>query len=129
MKCLSFNCRGLASAPKKLSLQGLFEVEQPDIILLQETLGPAENVTLSLQVLAPRWKSMAIDAIGRSGGLAIGYNPRTIRIDASWGGFGFMGIDSFSSELGKSLRILNIYGPCHQRETFWRHLLNLSLLA
>eukprot|EP00253_Pinus_taeda_P033720 PITA_33720 len=129
MKCLSFNCRGLASAPKKLALQRLFEAEQPNIILLQETLGSAENVTLSLQALAPRWKFIAVDAIGRSGGLAISYNPRTIRIDASWGGLGFMGIDSFSSKLGKSLIILNIYGPYHQRETFWRHLLNLSLLA
>eukprot|EP00253_Pinus_taeda_P009046 PITA_09046 len=129
MKCLSFNCRGLASPPKKLALQRLFEVEQPDIILLQETLGHAENVTLSLQALAPKWKFMAFDAIGRSGGLAIGTNPRTLRIEAAWGGLGFLGIDIFSSELGKSLRILNVYGPCHQREFFWRRLLNFSLLA
>jgi len=93
----------MASAPKKLALQILFEVEQSDIILLQETLGLAENITHSLQALAPRWKFLALDAVGRSGGLAIGYNPRTIKVDASWGGIGFMGIDIFSVKLGKTL--------------------------
>lgn len=48
MKCISFNCRGLASSPKKLALKQLFEVEQPDIILLQETLGSAESTTRAL---------------------------------------------------------------------------------
>ena len=129
MKCLSFNCRGMASASKKLALQRLFEVEPTDIILLQETLGLAEYITCSLQSLVPRWNFVALDALGRSRGLAIGYNPKSIRVDASWGGSGFMGIDFFSAELSKTLRIVNVYGPCQQREHFWHHLLNLSLLA
>eukprot|EP00253_Pinus_taeda_P014091 PITA_14091 len=129
MKCLSFNCRGLASASKKLALQRLVEVDTIDIILLQEILGPAEHITRSLQSLVPSWNFVAIDAVGRSGGLAIGYNPRSIRVDASWGGLGFMGINIFSAELSKNLRIVNVYGPCHQSEQFWHHFLNLSILA
>lgn len=70
-----------------------------------------------------------MDVVGRSGGLAIGYNPRSIRVDASWGGSGFMGIDIFSTELGKNLRIVNVYGPYHQSEHFWQHFLTLSILA
>eukprot|EP00253_Pinus_taeda_P030096 PITA_30096 len=50
-------------------------------------------------------------------------------MDSSWGGQGFMGMDIFAVDLGQALRIVNIYGPCHQREPFWRHLLNLTLLA
>lgn len=29
--------------------------------------------------------------------------------------------------MGMDLRIINIYGPCHNREVFWNHLLNLSI--
>eukprot|EP00253_Pinus_taeda_P010718 PITA_10718 len=126
---LIIQCRGMASASKKLALQRLFEVEPTDIILLQETLGQAEYIIHSLQSLVPRWNFGALDVVGRSGGLAIGFNPRSIRVDASWGGSGFMGIDVFSTELSKTLRIVNVYGPCYQREHFWHHLLNLSLLA
>eukprot|EP00253_Pinus_taeda_P026707 PITA_26707 len=129
MKYLSFNCRGLASTSKKLSLQRLFEVEPIDIILLQETLGLAEYITRSLQSLVSSWIFVAIDVVGRSGGLAIGYNPRSIRVDASWGQSRFMGIDIFSAELCKNLWIMNVYGPCHQREHFWHHFLNLLILA
>lgn len=75
MKCLSFSCRGMASASKKLSLRRLFEVEMIDIIMLQETLGSAEKITSTLQSLAPGWTFLDFDVVGRSRGLAIGYNP------------------------------------------------------
>eukprot|EP00253_Pinus_taeda_P031439 PITA_31439 len=128
MKCLSFNCKALASSPKKQTLKRLFEVELPDIILLQETLGSAESTTHALNSIAPRWHFIRLDAMGRSGGLAIGYNPYSIRMDSSWGGLGFLGADIFSKDLGLSLRIINIYGPCEQREGFWRTLLGRTLM-
>ena len=40
-----------------------------------------------------------------------------------------MGIDLYSVELGTSLRVINIYGPCQQREQFWQQLLGLSILS
>ena len=129
MKCLSFNCRGMASASKKLSLQRLFEVDPIDIILLQETLGSADHITSSLQSLSPSWTFLAMDVVGRSGGLAIGYNPRTIRVSASWGGHRFMGIDLFSAVFGTNLWVVNIYGPCQQRENFWQHILKLLIFS
>jgi len=129
MKCISFNCRGLASTPKQLALKRLFEVELPDIILLQETLGSAESTSHALASVGARWLYITSDAMGRSGGLAFGYNPRTIRLDSSWGGHGFLGANIFSIELGLSLRIVNIYGPCQQREDYWRHLLSCNLLS
>lgn len=129
MKCLSFNCRGLDSTPKKLALKRIFEVESPDIILLQETLGPAESITHALSSLSARWNFLASDALGRSGGLVIGYNPKSIKLDSSWGGHGFMGAAIFSIDLGLTLRIINIYGPCHQRENFWSHLLDCNLMS
>eukprot|EP00253_Pinus_taeda_P021770 PITA_21770 len=129
MKCLSFNCRGMASASKKLALRRLFEVEPTDIIMLQETLGEAEIITNTLASLLPGWQFFTIDATGRSGGLATGLNPRTIRVLASWGGPGFIGLDFFSMKLGLKLRVINTYGRCHQRENFWKHLINLSIVS
>eukprot|EP00253_Pinus_taeda_P031123 PITA_31123 len=70
-----------------------------------------------------------MDSTGRSRGLAIGFNPASILAQASWGGQGFMGLDLFSADLGTSLRVINIYGPCQQRENFWNHLLSLSIFT
>eukprot|EP00253_Pinus_taeda_P008313 PITA_08313 len=79
--------------------------------------------------MTPRCKFLASDASGRSGGLAIGINLRTIRLDSSWGGQGFLGVDIFSADLGVAFRIVNVYGPCQHREPFWNRLLNLSLMT
>eukprot|EP00253_Pinus_taeda_P016805 PITA_16805 len=70
-----------------------------------------------------------MDVMGRSGGLSIGYNPNTIKVNASWGGHGFLGLDLFLVELDTNLWIVNIYGPCQQREHFWKHLLGLSIFS
>jgi len=129
MKCLSFNCRGLDSASKKLPLHRLSESVSVDIILLQEIFGPTDTITDSLSSIVPGWQFLAMDSTGRSGGLAIGINPSSIKAQASCGGQGFMGIDLFSKDLGTCLRVINIYGPCQHRENFWNHLLNLSILT
>jgi len=129
MKCLSFNCRGLASASKKLALKRLYESSPVDIMLLQETLGLAESITAALSSIFPGWQFTAMDSTGRSGGLAIGFNPATIKALGSWGGPGFLGFDLFSADLGTTLRVINIYGPCQQRESFWNNLLGLSILS
>lgn len=129
MKCLSFNCRGMASASKKLALCRLFEVESMDIIMLQETQGDADPITRTLAPLKPGWHFYSLDAMGRSGGLAIGYNLRTIKVISSWGGLGFIGMDIFLAKLGLNLQVINIYGPCHRREDFWQCFLNLSITS
>eukprot|EP00253_Pinus_taeda_P031803 PITA_31803 len=128
MKCLSFNCRGLASSSKKLAMKRLIESELIDIIMLQETLCSADQITRALQAITPGWSYSAIDALGRSGGQAIGINPRSIKVNSTWGGSGFLGLDIYSADLGMNLRIVNVYAPCSQRESFWQHLLNLTIM-
>lgn len=44
------------------------------------------------------------------------------------GGLGFLGMDIFSSELGRNFRIINVYTPYHNRVEFWNHLKQLSLM-
>eukprot|EP00253_Pinus_taeda_P008500 PITA_08500 len=67
--------------------------------------------------------------MGRSGGLALGYNPLTINLESSWGRQGFLGADIVCSEIGCPLRVVNIYGPCQHRELFWRNLLGRNILT
>eukprot|EP00253_Pinus_taeda_P027166 PITA_27166 len=109
-------------------MKRLIESELVDIIMLQETLCPAEQIVHVMQSMVPGWCFYANDAVGRSGGIAIGINTRTIKPISTWGGIGFIGLDFFSADLGMDLRMVNIYAPCSQRESFWRHSLQLPLL-
>ena len=80
MKFLSFNCRGFASSAKKLALRRLLLTSQMDFIFLQETLCPAETLIRTLTGWLPTWTFLALDASGRSGGLAIGVNNKMVEI-------------------------------------------------
>eukprot|EP00253_Pinus_taeda_P003262 PITA_03262 len=128
MKVLSFNCRGFSSPPKKLALRRLLTISQPDIILLQETLCPADTLIQSFKSWLPSWTFHAIDATGRSGRLAIGIHNKTIRIRNIWGGRGFIGLDTYVLSMEMDLRVINVYGPCSSRDPFWNALLDSDLL-
>lgn len=109
-------------------MKRLIDTEPIEIIMLQETLFSADQIIRVMQAMVPGWSFFANDAVGRSGGLAIGLNPRSINPISTWGGAGFIGLDFFSADLGMDLRIVNIYAPCSQRESFWRNTLQLPLL-
>lgn len=64
MKCLLFNCKGMASTSKKLLLRRHFESEPVNIIMLQETLGEAETITNTLATLKPGWIFHFVGASG-----------------------------------------------------------------
>lgn len=83
MRWLSFNCRGLASPAKKLALRRLLDSKLIDIIYLQETLEKADQIIPVLQALKSGWIFHAHDVIGRSGGIALGINPRFIKINST----------------------------------------------
>lgn len=74
MKIASLNCRGLARPEKKLALRKLFQTSPVNIILLQETLGLADSISLLLEAMLAEWWFFGIDANRRSGGLAMGFN-------------------------------------------------------
>jgi len=78
--------------------------------------------------MLPIWHFQAIDVNGHSSGIALGYNPCSIKLISTWGGIGFTGADTFSTELGTDIRLINVYGPCHHREDLWEHLLASNIL-
>lgn len=81
----SWNCRGLASKPKRLVLTELIQNSNSEIFFLQETLGNGAEVELSLNALLPHWKFSAVDSEGHSGGLAIGYKEGKVKVKNKWG--------------------------------------------
>ena len=116
---LSYNCRGLASQPKKLVLRELVKAYNPDVILMQETLGQGGEVKGSLSKIFPGWIFHALDANGRSGGVASRYKVGKFKEISSWGFKNSLAIELYSNEFCHPFLLLNVYGPCSDRERFW----------
>lgn len=96
--------------------------------MLQETLGQEETIQKCLSSISLFWTFHILDVPGRSGGSAIGFNDQTIQVHNVWGSDGILGADIITSDLGTPLRILNIYGPCHNRNSFWDKLLQSPIM-
>ena len=63
----------------------MMEVLSPEVIFLQETMGPEPDVETSLSSLLPLYSFTAQSALGHFGGLAIGWKKTRIRCTNSWG--------------------------------------------
>jgi len=126
---LSYNYRGLANPKKRLALKRMEKDSRCDILFLQETLCTSDISMKTLQSILPGWVFQGMDENGKSGGLAIGINPRTVKIVSSWGGWGFIGMDIFVGELGLPLKVINIYAPNQNRMAFWLNLLDNNLVT
>ena len=90
-------------------------------------MGCSEEVVRVLETLLPGWNFVAMDARGRSGGLASGWKVQSCRCDKSWGINSGVGLVVWDSVLGKALTILNIYGPYLNRASFWDTLFSLDV--
>ena len=129
MKILSFNYRGLMTPAKKSSLKRLVALIVSDVIFLQETMGVSELVVASLESILPGWSFAVVDAKGRSGGLATGWSLKSCKCDRIWCFESGLGLNMFSTELGRSLLLINIYGPYVDRKRYWDSLAKLSWLS
>jgi exonuclease III len=84
MKILSFNCRGLAYPHKKYYLQRMVVSNQPNLLLLQETMGDEATVVSWLKVGFKNWDFVGLDANGHSRGVVLGWNTMRIKISTTW---------------------------------------------
>ena len=71
MKLISWNIRGLNSPGKHKILKTMIQKERPNILFLQETKCNSEMIGSILSKAWPNCSSVAVDASGTSGGLAI----------------------------------------------------------
>ena len=80
MKLTSWNIRGLNGPMKYRMIKNMMQQERPHVFFIQET--KCNNNTLG-SILSRAWPgshSVAVDASGASGGLAIAWDPQAISI-------------------------------------------------
>jgi exonuclease III len=84
MLFLSFNCRGLASPSKKLSLKRIVEIHKPDVLFFQELICEGGQIVGKLETLLGGWEFRFVDAQGRFGDLILGWHKRCLNCSHSW---------------------------------------------
>lgn len=96
--------------------------------MLQETLGLSSEVVTSLCSLFPGWKFQAFDLNGHSRGAVVGFREGRLKLLDTWSMYHGLRMEVFSLEFDVPLSILNIYGPCQERVSFWNNLLAKSVM-
>lgn len=122
MIILSTNIHGLGGKAKKLSLWNLCDNNKPDILLLQETMGPFDAFHNDLSWFLPGWQFIGIDSAGLSGGLISGFSLN-ITLNNSYVIEAGLFADIFNPDLNKQFKILNVYGPYVGKEAHWNKIL------
>jgi exonuclease III len=118
----------LASKPKKLALKDWINNSNLDVIFLQETLGKASEIEPMLKTLLPGWIFSAAGSSGHSGGIAIGLKKDGLKVINQWGMKNVMGMEVISPDFSFPITLVNIYGPCQGRESFWEDLMTKSVM-
>ena len=111
MQITTWNIRGCNNVVKKRLLKRRIEKENSGIVFLQETKCSGEDLAKISQNVWKGSETIAIDAIGTTGGLGILWNPRVVTLSNF-----FSTNCSISADfhiLGTKVRgiITNVYGP------------------
>jgi exonuclease III len=80
MKLTSWNIRGLNDPLKVRTIKNLIQMEKPQVFFLQETKCTSQTVGPILSKTWPGCHSVAVDASGGSGSLAIAWDPKAVSI-------------------------------------------------
>ena len=105
----------------------MVEVDQPEIMLLQETLGVGIEVKTKLECWFGGWCFETLDVRGRSGGLAISWNSRCVKVLNVWGMESVLGISIKALDLVDTFDAINIYGQYLNRISFWDSIIKHSM--
>jgi hypothetical protein len=128
MKILTFNCRGVVSLGKKLTLHRLVESTQPDILCFRKPWG-------ILSRWSPFWKKSA--KVGTllvwiledaRGGLAIGWHSRSIKLINDWGFDSGLRNKSICGRIGFLSHNSKCLRAFPRPYSFWDNLFNKSFL-
>ena len=129
MKLLSFNYRGLVIKQKTISLKWLLNLQQPDIFLLQETMGEEEKISQLLKDALPLYEFHAFSKRGKWGGLIeLTWKTKTIKLLNIWDFNSGIGDDFYHVDLNLFFTMVNIYGPYSERQAYWNNLKLKSFL-
>ena len=106
----------------------MVDLEKPNVLLLQETLGLGDVVKVRLESWFPGWNFELVDICGCSRGMAIGWNVRLVKIINIWGMDLVLGITFKGLYHVDTFTICNIYGMYLNRIPFSGNLFKNSLL-
>jgi exonuclease III len=116
MKIISWNIRGLNGRSKQKSLRDLIFAEKPDVLLLQETKCSNEDINKLLPHCWKQGEAVSIAATGTAGGLAVLWNPATVRLENFTTTRWSITTDYRLIGSNKPGHITNVYGPANPRE-------------
>jgi hypothetical protein len=84
MIVLSQNCHRLANFTKKLAIKCIIDLHSPSILLLQETMIVGSKAIDSFTKSFLDWDFLALDAIGKLGGILSGWRKSSPKLFNSW---------------------------------------------
>jgi hypothetical protein len=128
MLLLSLNVRGIGGTLKVASFRRLLDHTRPEIIFLQETLVSAQKARDFLFIFRPSWALCSINSVGNSGGLLVAWDPNLFDLVPylTVGGILLTGRSLLNN---REIALLNIYGPCSDRKTFWNSVEDNDILS
>ncbi|XP_026438068.1 uncharacterized protein LOC113336633 [Papaver somniferum] len=128
---ISWNVNGLLDITKRDSLQVLLRMWKPDIICLQETHVKGWKRHQVKQLWgANNFNYVALDSIGRSGGIIIIWNTNTINvIDFLLGAFSISVRCNYIND-DFVWMLTSVYGPVHdfEKDQFWDELRDMRTI-
>jgi exonuclease III len=130
MKIVTWNIRGLNGISKQRTLRDCIRVENPDILLLQETKCVGEEAE---DIFWRCWRvcdSIHMDSNGVAGGLEILWNPTTVIIDQPFSTVGMLMTHFKVIGSTKEGMITNAYGPqsAQDKELFLKRIATIKAL-
>jgi hypothetical protein len=128
MLVLSLNLRGTGGALKLASVHSVLEKTHPNIVFFQETLVHSEKARCFFQLLRPKWLVCAVNSVGTSGGLLAAWDPSYFDLVPYLTCGGIL-LTGHCLESKRFINLLNIYGPCLERKSFWERLEAAGLLS
>ena len=128
MILMSLNVRGLASLPKKLAVKRLIDLHSADVLFIQETMIEGGDLVHELELMIHGWHFISVDALGRSGGLILGWKSCNFLFINAWALRAGLCAVLFDYELQKEISFVNLYAPYLDRESFWNNLTKLDCL-
>ena len=72
-KCHMIMIRSCYGTPKKLAVKRLIDLHSVDVLFIQETMIEGGVLVQDLEFMIHGWKFISVDAMGRSGGLIVGW--------------------------------------------------------
>ena len=128
MKILSWNIRGSGSSIKKRAIKKIICKINPDLVVLQEVKREAIDRAFVASIWISRFKEWVfLLAIGRSGGILVMWDVRTLKIkEALLGDFSVSVL--VEDEIRGDWWFSGVYGPTkrQKRKEFWDKLSGLQ---